>query len=210
MSAGGGLRERLYGGVIQDERRAEVGLAGLPRVFAVDPGENTGWACLWWDPEMLWDPTKPIQLSHVAWRAGTVSGGTEHEQAALVLRHLRKYGSGAEGSALVIEDFVLRKMVTMDRNLLSPVRMTAMLEFSCWRGLTCLDGELRRWEASRQSASDAKGVMTDGRLRDLHMYAEGPDHARDAVRHAALHLRKLRAGGEDLFKTMYIDRLRGY
>lgn len=211
VTGGGGLRERLYGAVIQDERRDEVGgLAALPRIFAVDPGENTGWACLWWDPEVLWDPTQSIIRSHVAWRAGTISGGTENEQVALVLRHLRKYGSGVEGSALVIEDFVLRKMVTADRNLLSPVRITAKLEFSTWRGLRCVDGELRRWEPSFQSASDAKGVVTDGRLRDWNMYAEGPDHARDAVRHAALHLRKLRAGGQDLFKTMYVDRVRGY
>jgi hypothetical protein len=210
MTNGGGLRERLYGGVIQEEFHEETPLAALPRVFAVDPGESTGWACLWWDPEALWDMSKPIQLSHIAWRAGTISGGSENEQVALVLRHLRKYGSGAEGASLVIEDFTLRKMVTGDRNLLSPVRITAALGFSTWRGLRCLDGEMRRWEYSLQSASDAKNVMTDGRLRDLKMYAEGPDHARDAVRHAALHLRKLRLGGEELFKTMYIERLRGY
>lgn len=205
-----GCRERLYGGVIQDERREEVPLAGLPRVFAVDPGENTGWAVLWWDPDVLWDPAAPIIRSHVAWRAGTVSGGTENEQVALVLRHLRKYGSGREGTALVIEDFVLRKMVTADRNLLSPVRITSKLEFSAWRGLRCVDGETRRWEPSYQSPSDAKNVCTDERLKLWNMYAEGPDHARDAVRHAALHLRKLRASGAGLFKQMYIEGMRGY
>lgn len=210
MNTGGGLRERLYGGVIQEERRDEVTLSALPRVFAVDPGESTGWCVLWWDPEILWDSTQSIIRSHVAWRAGTISGGSEHEQMALVLRHLRKYGSGAEGSAVILEDFVLRKMVTMDRNLLAPVRYNAALEFAMWRGLRCADGEMRTWGPSFQSANDAKNVCTDGRLKTWNMYAEGPDHARDATRHAALHLRKLRAGGDDLFKTMYIDRVRGY
>lgn len=210
MTIEGVLRERLYGGVIQEERHAEVSLSALPRVFCVDPGESTGWACIWWDPEILWDPTQSIIRSHVAWRAGTISGGSENEAVALVLRNLRKYGSGAEGCAVVLEDFVLRAMKTMDRNLLAPVRYNAKLEFSMWRGLTCLDGELRRWEPSYQSANDAKNVVTDDRLKLWNMYAEGPDHARDATRHAALHLRKLRAGGEDLFKQMYIDRMRGY
>lgn len=204
-----GIRERLYGGVIQEERRDEVKLSGLPRVFCVDPGVDTGWACLWWDPDILWDDSAPIIRSHVAWRAGTISGGGENEQMALVLRHLRKYGSGSEGAAVVLEDFILR-MKTMDRDLLAPVRFNAALDFSMWRGLRCADGEVRRWRPSFQSANDAKNVVTDARLKLWNMYAEGPDHARDATRHAALHLRKLRAGGESLFKKMYSDRERGY
>lgn len=207
----GGLRERLYGAVIQEDRRDQVGgLSALPRVFAVDPGESTGWACIWWDPAVLWDPTQSIVRSHVAWRAGTISNASENEQAAFVLRHLRKYGSGSEGAAVVLEQFILRKMVSSDPVLLSPVRLNAMLDFSLWRGLRVHGGESRRWSASYQSPSDAKNICTDARLKDWLMYAPGPDHARDATRHAALHLRKLRAGGEDLFKKMYVDRERGY
>lgn len=210
MSGPVGVRERLYGGVIQEEFYQDTPLASLPRVFAVDPGESTGWCVLWWDPEVLWDPAQSIIRSHVAWRAGTISGGGENEQMALVLRHLRKYGSAEEGCAVILEDFVLRAMKTMDRNLLAPVRYNAALQFSMWRGLRGVDGESRRWEPSFQSANDAKNVVTDARLKLWNMYAEGPDHARDATRHAALHLRKLRAGGEDMFKAMYIDRKRAY
>lgn len=205
----GGLRERLYGGVVQEERWAEVGLSALPRVFTVDPGESTGWSCVWWDPDVMWDYSRPVTTAQVAWRAGTISGGNEYEQQAMVLRNLRKYGSGQEGSAVVFEDFILG-MKTQDRSLLAPVRYNAALGFALWRGLNCADGEMRRWEPSLQSANDAKNVITDERLKLWNMYAEGPDHARDAVRHALLHLRRLRAGGAGLFEKMYVHRLRGY
>jgi len=84
---------------------------------------------------------------------------------------------------LVIEDFILRER-TKQRNLLSPVRLTAGLLQEClnWDRLCGL---------TLQSSSDAKSVVTDERLKQLGLWQAGQQHARDACRHLALFLRKL-------------------
>ncbi len=92
-------------------------------------------------------------------------------------------GSVKQVTDLVVEDFILRER-TKARNLLAPVRLTAAVVQEVLRsdkqiGLTL------------QSASDAKSVITDDRLRSLGLWQVGQVHARDACRHLALFLRKL-------------------
>jgi hypothetical protein len=41
-----------------------------------------------------------------------------------------------------------------------------------------------------QQPSDAKGVVTDARLRAAGLWVKGQQHARDAIRHACLGFRK--------------------
>lgn len=85
-------------------------------------------------------------------------------------------------AAVVIEDFVLRQM-RMDRELLSPVRITSAVGYAMWR---------KGRDYHVQSPTDAKRVCTDERLKEWGMYDPygGLRHARDADRHAILFLRK--------------------
>lgn len=82
--------------------------------------------------------------------------------------------------AVVTEDFILR-MESRDRALLAPVRLNAKLE-----------RELRGpgFSMFLQSASDAKNVVTDARLKHWNVYEAGMQHGRDAQRHAILFMRR--------------------
>lgn len=87
---------------------------------------------------------------------------------------------------VVVEDFILRTSDSA-RHTLSPVRLNAILEW-----------ELRDTgiQIVKNSASDAKSVVTDARLKGWGLYDEtasgfgGREHARDATRHAVLTVRK--------------------
>jgi hypothetical protein len=83
---------------------------------------------------------------------------------------------------LVCEDFILREH-TMDRSLLSPVRITTGLFNNC-AGMLGFDAH---WHF--QSPSD-KSTVTDSHLKDLGLWFPGKQHARDAARHLVLFLKK--------------------
>ena len=88
-------------------------------------------------------------------------------------------------SAILIEDFILRES-TMDRTLLAPVRITAKLTYAL-HSETLRGGE----PIVMQTPSDAKGVITDKRLKrwDLFTLTSSP-HCRDAIRHLCKYLRE--------------------
>jgi hypothetical protein len=100
------------------------------------------------------------------------------EQSASLTR-----GKVKQVTDLVIEDFILRER-TKDRNLLAPVRLSAGLVQEVLRSQQLIG-------LTYQSASDAKSVVTDDRLRALGLWIRGQQHARDACRHLALFLRKI-------------------
>jgi hypothetical protein len=93
------------------------------------------------------------------------------------------------GAALVIEDFLLRKR-SMDRELLSPVRLTAALEYA-------VEAEGLNMTLHRQQPAEAMTVATDERLKAWGLYkrAGGMQHARDADRHAITFFRKAKQRG---------------
>lgn len=181
-------------------------------VFAVDPGETTGWAwaCIGWNEvgdygvhESLRRALKDrggYQLgdSRVLW--GQVicgySGdidliGKEEWQAAETLvstmEMCGEMGSRRSGGAVprithVVIEDFILRERTQTRDLLSPVRITAALYV-----LLCQHSW--KMKVVLQSASD-KSVINDDRLRRLGLWATGQQHARDANRHLTLWLRK--------------------
>jgi hypothetical protein len=88
----------------------------------------------------------------------------------------------APGLAVGVESFTLQQL-NMDKDLLSPVRIRAMLDFHF-----ALDGRVL-WA---QSPSEAKTAITDARLRLWGLYESGPDHIRDAMKHCLLWAKKVR------------------
>jgi hypothetical protein len=189
-------------------------------VFCIDPGETTGWAwaCVGYkelasvssgglDWKGLYSGLSrvvhgerrfacgevevyrgPMSASSVAGQVAQQEAHASVEIACMIEVHSRlsKVVSGGrigQVTDVVIEDFILRER-TKSRNLLSPVRLTAgivqeVLRSPIQMGLTI------------QSPSDAKGTVTDERLKALGLWQVGQIHARDACRHLALFLRRL-------------------
>ena len=169
-------------------------LESYPRVFALDPGTHTGWACVWFDPDVVFGGQK-ISQSPVAWQAG-MALGPEQQQVDFLLSMVCRGGRFAgPGLGVVVESFVVAR-ISQEQTFLSPVRVGHMFAYG-WHLLA--GREVAAW----QSPSDAKNVITDQRLRLWEMYLPGPDHPRDATRHALLWLRRLRQNGEDLYDASH-------
>ena len=186
-----------------------------PRTFWVDPGGISGWAVVWFDPVTLSGQSRLVRgakdereggsvRSVLAWQCGLVRG-PENSQVDELLSIIEKYSG--RGLSLGVEEFVPRQL-NQSREFLSPVRLRAALEWATHRGIRNLgDRSAKMWRRGwiPQSPADAKTVVTDARLRLWDMFTEGPDHARDATRHALLYLRRLSLGG-----LAAVERLHGW
>lgn len=168
-------------------------------VIAIDPGGTTGWSLISVHPESLTEPDASFLDNIHVHQHGEVDCGSHRGNLGTSLHSgistdgefsgvydLAKFISGWPCAAVVIEDFVLGQL-RKDRDLLSPVRITAALGNSVW-----LDSGR---EYFVQSPGDAKRICSDERLKAWRMYdaVGGLRHARDADRHAILFLRKAKA-----------------
>lgn len=138
--------------------------------MTIDPGATTGVA-LWIGDELT--ETRQVEC------------GRKYEDQLVGVRLLAEIVKLLEIELLVYEDFLLRggSPGTTDRVGLAPVQVTGLL-------IGMLD-VMVPWpvRAEGQLASGAKSVLTDKRLKMKNMYVKGP-HARDAVRHGLLFLRR--------------------
>lgn len=168
---------------------------GETTIIAIDPGGTTGWSLMSVHPEALIEPNADLFENMFEHQHGQVDCGSHRGNLDTTLHE----GISTEGefsgvydivdliaswpsAAVIIEDFTLRQM-RMDRDLLSPVRITSAIGYAMW---------LAGRDYHVQSASDAKRVCTDERLRKWGVYESSgaQRHARDADRHAILFLRK--------------------
>ena len=159
-------------------------------IFAVDPGVTTGWAALRVPARRLGADTIGRVLSSSAWQHGQIQrsapGVPDTPHVDEIIEKSRDLYEGwvMENDAFlwVVESFSLR-MMSMDTNLLAPVRVTAIIQDRLWgKGVPIF----------MQSPSDAKSVCTDQRLKSWEMYESSSGaHARDADRHAILMVRRL-------------------
>lgn len=154
-----------------------------PTVVSFDMGGMTGWSAWEVHPEALTDPTVKIldNVEHHTW--GEIdSRGPDAEVSCA--KEALEIVRGFPGCAVLMEDFILQ-MYSKGRDLLTPVRLNAMLDFA-------LEVNLGVTVTHRQMASEAKATVTDARLKLWGFYtsAGGQEHARDADRHAILFLRK--------------------
>lgn len=153
-----------------------------PTVLAFDPGGTTGWSLITVPKMLLSTRDSPITELFDArkdWQHGQISGN-ECDQVDAMLRLCRLHFH----ACIVIEDFTLRRF-DHDKEMLSPVRLTAMLDYA-------LHARSDRRTTFRQQPSEAMQIATDTYLKQLNLYERkgGMGHARDADRHAVLWLRK--------------------
>ena len=180
-------------------------------VFAVDPGETTGWSAMKVPVARLVAEGATRTLPWCRWRHGeirrSVPPGTgdmaqavsDSQHVSLILEQAAKIyaefvyepteqeqeeeGWESDEFVFVLERFGLR-ILSMDTNLLAPVRVLDRLLDRMW----CEESEL---PVFFHSSSEAMNTVTDERLRRWHMYDSGSGvHARDADRHALLFVRR--------------------
>lgn len=167
-------------------------------VIALDPGGTTGWSLMSVHPESLVEAKADFLDNIFTHQHGEVDCGVHRGNLHSSL-HTGISTDGEFGgvydlahfieswpvAAIVVEDFTLRQM-RMDRDLLSPVRITAALGYNIW-----ISGR----DYHVQTAADAKRTCTDDRLKIWGCYdsAGSLRHARDADRHAILFLRKAKS-----------------
>ena len=138
-------------------------------VLAFDPGQTTGW-CYMTDTGV--------------WLMGEIDCRDEILGVQEMLGMCGQY----QQSAVVFEDFILDPgKATMGRELLSPVRVTAMFEFG--HAMTGYGNYIFLLNRSL-----VKSTCTDSRLKGWGLYDKhsGP-HARDATRYAYYMLREWHA-----------------
>lgn len=161
-------------------------------VVSFDPGVTTGWAihrvplgdlCAVGFSEAVWSPS-------FGWASGQIGGLDEDDTVDVMVGLTRSaYSLGGypqDRFAIAMEDFILQIM-QQDRSLLSPVRVFAKYEYAM-KKLTQASGVVLPYY--KQSASDAKKVVTDERLARWNLLKAGQVHARDAQRHGILLARK--------------------
>jgi hypothetical protein len=167
-------------------------------VIAIDPGGTTGWSLISVHPASLVESNADFLDNIFTHQHGEVDCGVHRGNLHSSLHtgistdgeyggvyDLTKFIESWPVAAVVIEDFTLRQM-RMDRDLLSPVRITAALGYNIW---------IAGRDYHVQTPADAKTTCTDERLKIWGVYdnSGGLRHARDADRHAILFLRKAKA-----------------
>jgi hypothetical protein len=163
----------------REEAEATYGFEDDPDqyvVLALDPGGVTGWAVMGFHPEVMSGDPGYRALDNIEfWTAGEFSGA-ENSQCDETLELVASWPS----ARLVIEDFILRKQ-SMGRELLAPVRITAVLEY-----------EIRPRYWVKQQPSLAMSTVTDERQKDAGLWIPGKPHARDALKHCLTFVKRQR------------------
>lgn len=141
------------------------------RIGGIDPGTLTGLAQLWVSQK----------TGKVLARTETILAYDERQQVRDIVDWLLEAGglSQHEPFELSIEDFRVNK-VNGDEEFLSPVRVGRRLEGALMYQDNALADRVR-WQMPARKAE-----FTDDRLQALGMYTPGPDHRRDATRHALI------------------------
>jgi hypothetical protein len=138
-------------------------------------------------PDALSVPDVPILSNVEHWVHGEFNGN-ENRQTRQIMELVEAWPD----AAVVIEDFILR-VLKKDRELLSPVRITAKVELALeiWPGL----GGIRNNTPMFYQPTSVLAAMHDGRMKSWGLYerAGGMGHARDADRHAVYFLREAKA-----------------
>lgn len=177
-------RRSKYPAALGDPRDLEdEAYPGFAKLLWLDPGGTTGWCVMVLHPDALDNSEVSILENLALVRYGQIPGaGMADESEQLAVSRILNTLESWPGCAYGTESFRLRQF-TKDLELLTPVRVNAVVKYTLWAG-----GWGRLWE---QQPALAKTTAPDVRLKEWGLYDthSGP-HARDAVRHAITFLRR--------------------
>lgn len=186
------------------DRKTEDEWLWWPRTLWVDAGTVTGIATVWFDPKAVLEG-QIMAKCILAYSEMYVSGPEDgpNGQVNRILR-VRRSLDQHTGLATGCETFkVLRADPTEE--YVSSLRIRSKMEFAMsmtkpvgsehiGRGIPLLG----------QAPADALNAFTPARLAALNMYTTASaQHTNDAKSHALLHIRRVKAGGLDLFKKLH-------
>lgn len=171
-------------------------------VMGIDPGVTTGWAILdcGQDGEVGLSSCVVVECGQLngaellkAGMADEVPEGGMYREDRAVAMALYRLIDAYQPDAVYVEDFVLRPsgIGSSGRDGVSPLRIICFLE--CWLfDIGFADDDVVDYDPglAYNTPADAKKVITDQRLRAAGLWVRGQQHARDAIRHAALGYRK--------------------
>jgi len=145
-------------------------------VIGIDPGVTTGWAKITIPIDSIFGMASGEILD---WQYGVLDG-PETAQAQTFCHIAKRY----IWPAVAIEDFDNRKPLR-NREYLAPVRVASKIQFAIEIGLAgqCCGLE---W----QMPAMAMETAPDHRLKKWDLYPPGPDHQKDATRHAITLIRR--------------------
>lgn len=157
-------------------------------MFGVDPGGTTGyfWARVRADSKEPAHVLVDTAMSEEHVGFGQIKcSPNETLGVRRLMREIENTDTIWGVDVLAVEDFILRGAIkTTKREGLAPVRVIAAMQYAL---------ELSPVSAKvvMQSPSNAKGVITDTRLREWGLWLPGERHrhVRDAMRHCLLYLR---------------------
>lgn len=180
--AGSGMLP-LLDAVVKCEKRLWLAKKNVVRILAVDPGVITGVCVLWIDAD-----TGEI----LAWAETLIT----HDETKMVwdLMALLRTLADCGRVWIVIEDFRVDQ-VNMSDDFLSPVRVGQKFAFGAEIMKTGELGEgpvFGAIETVTWQSRGRKADYQDARLKKLGFFTEGPDHRRDATRHALVRWKKLK------------------
>lgn len=136
-------------------------------IIGIDPGGITGWSVFGIHPDVFSGNPEFRVIDNVDfWTAGQFTGN-EDDQTDEIVELINSW----PGARIAMEDFILRK-VGMAREMLSPVRITAKVEWA-----------IRPRYFVLQQPSLAMTTITDERQKEMGFWLPGKEHARDAVKH---------------------------
>jgi hypothetical protein len=152
--------------------------------MSIDPGQASGWAV----------GRFPAEAKAGVPAVELLDSGIEKDlQEDFHARNLVIIALGYKPRVLIIEDFIIhadRKDINLrQRNILSPVRITAKFEYGMKYNHSIYP--IPNLVIVKQMAGDAKKMWPNERLRDHNVYRPGKaDHERDAIRHLMFYATK--------------------
>jgi hypothetical protein len=148
-------------------------------VLVFDPGGVIGWAKFIVDAKAFARPENKILANVDEWSAGELCGN-EHEQLTHAAKMIRDRRQNAHFD-VVVEDFELTQMLG-GRNLLSPVRINAVLEWECFKNGVAFNTQKRTMRTN----------VTRDRLRNFGFTRGFKKDEFAAMQHAIVWLRRLK------------------
>lgn len=150
---------------------------GLVYAMGIDPGGTSGWAVIGVHERTIYRDY-PGRISH--FEAGQVTGG----YSAQVLE-LMRISTLFHPLIIALESFDPRKPIRTEEYT-SPILIGARIQF-------CIDTHYVLKPLFYQTPSQAMDTANDYRLKVWGLYQPGPDHIKDATRHAITFIRRAKS-----------------